>query len=86
MPNEVVGNKPKLDKIVYKQMADTASSTPSERRDRRVEATPRTTSRPSFAYDAQLRIGYSTKTRAGVQRQVRCLTTAGVRPSLRPST
>ena len=66
MPNEKWwGNKPKLDKIVYKQMADTASLNAFQNGE--IDAVEASTKDDIKAIrsvkDAQLRIGYSTKTR-----------------------
>ena len=66
MPNEKWwGNKPKLDKIVYKQMADTASLNAFQNGE--IDAVEAYTKDDIKAIrsvkDAQLRIGYSTKTR-----------------------
>jgi len=66
VPNEKWwGNKPKLDKIVYKQMADTASLNAFQNGE--IDAVEASTKDDIKAIrsvkDAQLRIGYSTKTR-----------------------
>ena len=66
VPNEKWwGNKPKLDKIVYKQMADTASLNAFQNGE--IDAVDASTKDDIKAIrsvkDAQLRIGYSTKTR-----------------------